>query len=174
MRKKEKITFICSLLLLLVLTVTVTVTLIWKHDPRSDETASETVSNGSGDAEKVESADHSYEPDSDPVGEPAESTDADIPGEPHETQIEEATSLEEPATEEVSSSEEEETSTPSKEPEALAYDTYMSLSSEEQEAYFNSFSSVEAFFKWYNAAKQQYIDEHPGIEIGPDGVIPLP
>lgn len=60
------------------------------------------------------------------------------------------------------------------EPEPLTYEEYGALSSQEQEAYFLSFSSIEAFFEWYNAAKQKYQEENPGVEIGPGGFLPIP
>jgi hypothetical protein len=66
------------------------------------------------------------------------------------------------------------TDAPETEPEGITYDEYYAMSSQEQEAYFKSFPSVESFFAWYNAAKEKYLEENPGIEIGPGGSIPIP
>lgn len=60
------------------------------------------------------------------------------------------------------------------EPDPLGYEEYNAMSAEEQEAFFLSFNSPEDFFAWYNAAKEKYLEENPGIEIGPDGIIPIP
>lgn len=38
----------------------------------------------------------------------------------------------------------------------VTYGQYHAMSSEEQQAWFNSFDSVEAFFAWYNDAKAVY------------------
>ena len=69
---------------------------------------------------------------------------------------------------------EPETAEPEKEPETLSYEAYHSMSAAEQEAHFNSFASPAEFFAWYNAAKDKYLAEHPGIELNPDGSIPDP
>lgn len=45
------------------------------------------------------------------------------------------------------------------------------MSGEEQQEFFESFDSVEAFFEWYNEAKAKYEAEHPSIEIGGDGKV---
>ena len=47
------------------------------------------------------------------------------------------------------------------------------MSGAEQQEYMMSFSSIEAFFEWFNAAKAKYDAEHPSIEIGGDGSIDL-
>lgn len=41
-------------------------------------------------------------------------------------------------------------------PAASAYLWYASLSAEEQQKYYESFASPEAFFAWFNAAKAEY------------------
>ena len=41
----------------------------------------------------------------------------------------------------------------------MTYEEYMALDGKEQEEYMKSFSSVEAFFDWYNAAKDTYEKE---------------
>lgn len=56
---------------------------------------------------------------------------------------------------------------------SLSYEEYIAMSGEEQQKYFESFESVEAFFEWYNAAKAKYDEENESIEIGGDGSIDL-
>ena len=56
-------------------------------------------------------------------------------------------------------------------PKALGFEEYIAMSGEEQKKYMESFSSVEAFFAWYNDAKAKYDEENAGIEI--DGEINL-
>ena len=52
----------------------------------------------------------------------------------------------------------------------ITYEEYNSLSGEEQEAYFNTFPSIESFFEWYNAARDEYEKNNPTIEIGDDTI----
>lgn len=52
------------------------------------------------------------------------------------------------------------------------YEWYEALSPEEQVAYYETFESMEAFVKWYNAAKAEYDRLHPPIEGG-DGEVDL-
>ena len=54
----------------------------------------------------------------------------------------------------------------------ITYEEYNALSGEEQEAYFNTFPSVESFFEWYNAAREEYEKNNTAIEIG-DGTIDI-
>ena len=51
------------------------------------------------------------------------------------------------------------------------YEEYCAMTSQEQVDFFNSFANIEDYFLWFEAAKKDYEDRHPGIEIGPDGVI---
>ena len=53
----------------------------------------------------------------------------------------------------------------------MTYEEYNALSAEEQEAYFNSFDTVDDFFVWYNKAKQEYEANQDYIEVGGDGNI---
>ena len=46
------------------------------------------------------------------------------------------------------------------------------MSASEQKAYFESFSSTIAFFEWFNAAKKDYAERNPGIEIDTGVVYP--
>ena len=52
------------------------------------------------------------------------------------------------------------------------YEWYHSLTGEQQMAYMESFDNMDAFFDWYNAAKEEHEREKPGIDIG-DGNIDL-
>ena len=58
-------------------------------------------------------------------------------------------------------------------PTTLSYEEYNALSGEEQEAYFNTFDSIEDFVAWYNTAKQEYEASVTQIEIGGDGEVDL-
>jgi hypothetical protein len=64
---------------------------------------------------------------------------------------------------------EEDTKTPAVSP---TYEEYCAMTSAEQEAFFFSFADHEDFFLWFEAAKADYEERHPGVEIGPDGIIP--
>ena len=46
------------------------------------------------------------------------------------------------------------------------YEWYHSLSGEQQMAYMETFDNMQAFFDWYNAAKEEHEKEKPGIDIG--------
>lgn len=58
--------------------------------------------------------------------------------------------------------------------QGVTYSQYNAMSAEEQQAWFNSFESVEAFFEWYNNAKAVYeanddsiiIDGNTSIDMG--------
>lgn len=58
-------------------------------------------------------------------------------------------------------------------PGELTFEEYNAMSGKDQELYFKSFESVEAFFAWYNRVKAEYEAEHggSGIIIGGDGSI---
>ena len=47
----------------------------------------------------------------------------------------------------------------------MTYKAYTELSSEDQQAYFNSFASIEDFFLWYNEAKRIYDEEQDRVVI---------
>lgn len=56
---------------------------------------------------------------------------------------------------------------------SLTYEAYLELPVEEQEAYYASFESVEAFFEWLNAAKEETraTEEYEGeLEIEEESV----
>lgn len=48
----------------------------------------------------------------------------------------------------------------------MEYKKFQNLSPSEQQKYVESFSSIEAFFSWYNAAKEEYENANPAIEVG--------
>ena len=52
-----------------------------------------------------------------------------------------------------------------------AYESYIAMSGEQQQAFIDQFASVAEFVNWYNAAKAEYDAAHPDIEIGGDTVI---
>lgn len=55
----------------------------------------------------------------------------------------------------------------------LKWEEYYALTPEQQDAYFDSFSDYKEFQKWMKKAQEQFKEEHPTIEIGPDGSIDL-
>lgn len=66
-----------------------------------------------------------------------------------------------------------EDSSPAKPAGGSEYEKYMAMSPEEQEAFFETFDSPEAFIKWFNNAKAKYeagndsiVVEGGGIDIG--------
>ena len=117
-------------------------------------------------------------------------TEASIPGledsifddetEPAETEAPtETTESTEPAetTEDTETTEpvESEATTPSTEPaqpQQMDYMTFQNLSGAEQQAYMESFASLEQFFAWYNQAKEEYEAANPPIDVG-DGNIDI-
>ena len=58
-------------------------------------------------------------------------------------------------------------------PGELTYEQFRDLTPSQQQAYQETFESIEAFFEWYNAAKDAYDEANPPILIGPDGVVDL-
>ena len=57
-------------------------------------------------------------------------------------------------------------------PETKQYEWYQAMTGEQQVAFAKTFDSLADFFDWYNAAKEAYEKENPGVEIG-DGNIDL-
>ena len=55
----------------------------------------------------------------------------------------------------------------------LTYEQFQAMTGAEQFAYQSSFADLDAFFAWYNAAKETYEKENPSIEIGGDGVVDM-
>ena len=65
----------------------------------------------------------------------------------------------------------QEATAPNVKPEEMTYEAFVALSPAEQRLYQESFTDLEAFFEWYNAAKEKYEKENPPIDI--DGPIDL-
>ena len=55
----------------------------------------------------------------------------------------------------------------------MTYEQFHALSGAEQRAFQNSFADLDAFFTWYNTAKETYEKEHPSIEIGGNGIVDM-
>ena len=51
------------------------------------------------------------------------------------------------------------------------YERYTAMSGEEQQAFVDSFGSMEAFFEWYNTAKEEYEASKKDVEISGDEII---
>lgn len=64
------------------------------------------------------------------------------------------------------------TATASADTKKLDYATYKAMKPSEQQAYMESFNDMDAFFDWYNAAKDKYEKENPSIEID-GGIVDL-
>ena len=58
-------------------------------------------------------------------------------------------------------------------PGEMDYETFQNLKPADQQAYMESFNDIEAFFDWYNAAKEAYDKAHPSIEVGGNGTIDM-
>ena len=54
----------------------------------------------------------------------------------------------------------------------IDYEEFTAMSPTQQRVYMESFESLDAFFEWYNAAKEVYEQAHPPIDVG-DGVIDM-
>ena len=52
----------------------------------------------------------------------------------------------------------------------MDFETFINLSQEEQLVFFNGFETMNDFFAWYNAAKAEYEEQNPGIDIGDGNV----
>lgn len=52
------------------------------------------------------------------------------------------------------------------------YEQFQNMSPEQQQAYMESFESIEAFFEWLNEAKEAYEKANPPIEVG-SGIIDI-
>lgn len=49
---------------------------------------------------------------------------------------------------------------------SMDYEQFTALSGAEQREYMESFESIDAFFAWYNAAREQYQKDHPSMDVG--------
>lgn len=50
----------------------------------------------------------------------------------------------------------------------LTFEEYLALSSAEQQAYFESFPSIQEYIAWYNAAQKEYEDSQNKVEVSGD------
>lgn len=55
----------------------------------------------------------------------------------------------------------------------MEYEKFRDMKAAEQQAFLESFESLDAFFEWYNRVKEEYAAAHPSIEIGEDGVVDM-
>ena len=55
----------------------------------------------------------------------------------------------------------------------ITYEEYWSWTTEEREAYFNSFDSTDEFFEWYNGIVDEYNNRNDAPVIGENGEIDL-
>ena len=46
------------------------------------------------------------------------------------------------------------------------YEEFQNMSPSQQQEHMNSFESIDAFFNWYNAAREEHDKMYPDIEIG--------
>ena len=52
----------------------------------------------------------------------------------------------------------------------MTYEKYIAMSPEKQQAYFETFSSPQAFFTWFNNAKAEYEKNQDKTEVKGDGI----
>lgn len=57
--------------------------------------------------------------------------------------------------------------------EKTEYEKLLEMSGEEQQAFMESFESLDAFFAWLEEAKAEYAAKNPGIEIGEGGIVAI-
>ena len=153
--KKRNVMKLCVLMLLMAMLFS-GCDALRESDPNKDysgETDAPTESVSANETAEPSDTDNETKPDGQPE-------------EPEETEETEET---EEQTAEVESATEE---TESTEPASILYEDYRDMSASEQKAYFESFSSTQAFFEWFNAAKKDYADRNPGIEIDTGVVYP--
>jgi hypothetical protein len=128
------------------------------------------------DTAAAESEANTRAPETDEVKNPEESQAPSTEATADESEPPREPDTEDPEGNDKSETDSEDTAggEPTTDPEFPDFAEYSAMSAEEQEAFFRSFDSPADFFVWYNAAKEKYQEEHPDIEIGPDGIIPLP
>lgn len=100
--------------------------------------------------EPVETEPSATTPLQEPVG--TEEAPTDGPDEP----VEETTKPTEPREDEDPAVQTSQPQTGAQEPVALSYEEYMAMSPAEQQAYYESFPTLEEFIAWHNAALAEY------------------
>ncbi len=58
-------------------------------------------------------------------------------------------------------------------PDKMTYEDYMNLDPDSQQAFFDSFASVQDFFAWFNAAKSEYEANDDSIIIDGNGSVDI-
>ena len=101
-----------------------------------------------------------------------EATEPSVPDPENQDPEQEATTQPEdnPSTEPESAN--PDTTEPSSNVAHVTYEEYVSMTPEEQLAFYNQFASMEDFVKWYNEAKVAYEEENGAIDVG-DGNIDM-
>lgn len=57
---------------------------------------------------------------------------------------------------------------------SLDYESFRALTPAKQQEYQESFADIDAFFEWYNAARDAYHNANPPTEIDGSGTVTLP
>ena len=104
------------------------------------------------------------------------STGTSVPGSsaPSTQTSQPATSTTKPATQSTTNPATQTTKPSAKPEESMTYEQFQAMTGAEQRAFQDSFESLDAFFAWYNAAKEAYEKENPSIEIGGNDEVVLP
>lgn len=103
--------------------------------------------------ETTEPTEEPTDPEEDPDEDPLED-----PTDPDEDPVEPTEEPTDPEDDDppVETTQPTEPQTGSDEPVVLTYEEYMALSPEEQQAYYESFPTLEEFIAWHNAALEEY------------------
>lgn len=134
----------------------------------------ETVGNLPDSTEPVDETTTPVEETTEPVEDPDEDPYEDPDEDPYEDPVEDPTEPEEDPTEPTQKptqpKEDDPPATQPTEPEAgddepvvLTYEEYMALSPAEQQAYYESFPTLEDYIAWYNAAYAEYEENQDAV-----------
>ena len=55
----------------------------------------------------------------------------------------------------------------------MKLEDYKAMTTAQQQAYFNSFASVDAFYEWLDAAEADYEERHKNDTVTGDGTLDL-
>lgn len=148
-----------------------------EHDPAGSDGADTPPASTPADTEQATYPNPSDADTSEPVTgktpDAAETTDPDQTQEP-ESPTDTQAQIPENTTGESEESGDPESTAPGEEttpPQKPTYEEYCAMTSQEQMDFFNSFADIDDYFLWFEWAKADYEERHPGIEIGPDGII---
>lgn len=78
-----------------------------------------------------------------------------------------------PDTEDSSDNEETEPPASDKDPASYTYEEFLAMEPDKQQAHFEQFSTIEAYFSWYNSAKAKYEANDDSIIIDGSGNIDI-